>query len=287
MCRLYGFHANEPTRVECSLVHSQNALLEQGIRDSHGLSHGHGWGVAVYPDGVPRIEKQAWAAWHGEHFKNAARRVYAKTTIAHVRRATVGPPNLRNTHPFAHGRWVFAHNGTIPKFDLVRPHILEAMDSLNRQEMHGSTDSEHVFRYLLTLWGKEPERSPMELLREAIQQIVVWTREIDRDLTPSLNVLWSDGEHLIGSRLNRTLWFLERDCLFYCEICGKPHVLHNPKQEYRSVEVASEPITSERWLSVPNASVFTVGADMRIHFEALGIPMIDDELVQNAANAPV
>ncbi len=287
MCRLFGFHANEPTRVECSLVHSQNALLEQGIRDSHGLTHGQGWGVAVYPDGLPRIEKQAWAAWHGEHFKTAAGRAYARTIIAHVRRATVGPPNLRNTHPFVHGRWVFAHNGTIPKFDQVRQHMLKAIDALNRREIYGSTDSEHIFRYLLTLWRKTPERSLIELLCEAIQQIVVWTREIDRDLTPSLNVLWSDGEHLVGSRLNRTLWFLERDGLFYCEICGKPHVHHNPKQGYRAVEVASEPITSERWLGVPNASVFAVDPDLKIHFESLDIPMIDDGLVQEEANVPL
>ena len=28
MCRLYGFRANEETKVECTLVHAQNALLD-------------------------------------------------------------------------------------------------------------------------------------------------------------------------------------------------------------------------------------------------------------------
>ena len=62
MCRLYGFRASEPTRVECSLVHAQNALMEQSRMDLEGLTHGHGWGVAEHPDGVPFVEKQAWAA---------------------------------------------------------------------------------------------------------------------------------------------------------------------------------------------------------------------------------
>lgn len=33
MCRLYGFLANERTKVECSLVHAQNALLHQSRAD--------------------------------------------------------------------------------------------------------------------------------------------------------------------------------------------------------------------------------------------------------------
>ena len=49
MCRLYALRANEPTRVECSLVRSQNNLMRQSERDSEGLVHGHGWGVAEGP----------------------------------------------------------------------------------------------------------------------------------------------------------------------------------------------------------------------------------------------
>lgn len=287
MCRLYGLHANEPTRVECSLVHSQNALLEQGICDAKGLSHGHGWGLAVYPDGIPNVEKQAWAAWHGEHFKKAAARAYGRTTIAHVRRATVGPPKLRNTHPFVHGVWVFAHNGTIPNFDSVRPHMIEAMDMLNRDEIRGSTDSEHVFRYLLTLWGKNPEKPLIELLAEAIRQIVTWCREVDNDLMPSLNILWSDGRHFTGSRLNRPLWYLERNGIFFCEICGRPHVHHDTKQAYQAVEFASEPITTERWLGVPNASVFVVEPDMQARFEPLDFPVNKGQRLSKTANVSI
>ncbi|MDJ0637868.1 MAG: class II glutamine amidotransferase, partial [Paracoccaceae bacterium] len=88
MCRLYAMRANEPTQVECGLVRAQNALMAQSRGDSEGLMHGHGWGVADYPDGVPVVEKQTWAAFEGEHFTKAAARVYAHTVVAHVRRAT-------------------------------------------------------------------------------------------------------------------------------------------------------------------------------------------------------
>jgi glutamine amidotransferase len=270
MCRLYGFRANEPTRVECSLVHAQNALMAQSRMDQAGLTHGHGWGLAEHPDGVPFVEKQAWAAYHGEQFKKTAARVYARSVIAHVRRATVGPPGIENTHPFVHGVWLFAHNGTVPNFELVRERLLEELDPLHRTEIRGSTDSEHVFRYLMTLWEQAPGRPLMETLRLCLEQVIAWSREIDPEPAISLNVLWADGSHLVGSRLNRTLWYLERDGLVQCEICGRSHVHHDAKQHYRAVEIASEPITGERWLQVPNGTVFAVDPDFRLHIVPFG-----------------
>ena len=53
-------------------------------------------------------------------------------------------------------------------------------------------------------------------------------------------------------------------------ICGATHVHHNPQQRYRAVEVASEPITDESWLEIPDGAVFTVDADMRLRIEPMG-----------------
>jgi predicted glutamine amidotransferase len=270
MCRLYGFRANEPTKLECSLVRAQNALMAQSVRDRENLTHGHGWGVAEHPDGVPFVEKQAWAAYHGEHFKKTAARLYSRAAIAHVRRATVGPPSLENTHPFVHGLWLFAHNGTVPNFDQVRERLLPELDEVHRSEIHGSTDSEHIFRYLLTLWGRHPERLLAETLRRGLEQTIRWALDIDPAARLSLNVLWTNGEQLVGSRLNRTLCCLERQGLSRCEICGESHVHHDPKQPYRAIEIASEPITAEDWREVPNGSVFAVGPDFRLHVEPMG-----------------
>lgn len=270
MCRLYGFRANEPTRLECSLVLAQNALMQQSICDSEGASHGHGWGVAEHPDGIPIVEKQVWSAYHGEHFKKAAARLYSRAAIAHVRNATVGPPTLENTHPFVHGRWLFAHNGTVPAFDWVREQLLPKLSPLHRSEIRGNTDSEHVFRYLLTLWEHNPERPPLETLREGLEQVVGWAQELAPVEEVGLNVLWTTGDEFLGSCLNRTLWYLERDGLAHCAICGKTHVHHETTQHYRAVEIASEPITDEAWRRVPNGTVFAVDPDFRLRIEPMG-----------------
>jgi glutamine amidotransferase len=270
MCRLYGFRGTEPTRLECSLVRAQNALMAQSRRDREGLTHGHGWGVAEHPDGVPFVEKQAWAAYHGEHFKKTAARLYSRAAIAHVRRATVGPASLENTHPFVHGVWLFAHNGTVPNFERVRERLLPELDEPHRSEIHGTTDSEHVFRYLLTLWQRHPDRPLIDTLRDGLEQVIAWAIEIDAAAKISLNVLWTNGDRLVGSRLNRTLWYLEREGLVPCEICGETHVHHSPQQHYRAVEVASEPITNESWRQVPDGTVFAVDADLRLRIEPMG-----------------
>jgi len=275
MCRLYGFRATEPTKVECSLVHAQNALMEQSRGDTPSTAHGHGWGVVTYPDGVPQVEKQVWAAYHGEHFRKTASRIYSKLVIAHVRRATVGPPALENTHPFIHGRWMLAHNGTVPLFDQVRTRFLENMDPLHRSEIKGDTDSEHIFRFLLSLWQREPQVDLLQTLKFGLCQIIHWCREIDASVPVALNVLWSEGDRLVGSCFGRTLWYLERAGLFECEICGRPHVHHEPETAYRSVEVASEPITHEDWSPVPDGTVFDIDADVALRFEPLEPVSVD------------
>jgi glutamine amidotransferase len=173
----FGFRANEPTRLECSLVRAQNALMAQGMGDREGLTHGHGRGVAEHPDGVPFVERQAWAAYHGEHFKKTAARIYSRAVIAHVRRATVAAPSLENTHPFVHGRWLFAHNGTVRNFDQVRERLLPALDDLHRSEIRGTTDSGHVFRYLLTLWER---RRPCRIRRTWLRPAPCCSRKATR-----------------------------------------------------------------------------------------------------------
>ncbi len=264
MCRLYGFRATEPTKVECTLVYAQNALMVQSRRDREGLTHGHGWGIATYEDQVPRVERQAWAAYHGEHFRRAAARAHARTVLAHVRRATVGLPALENTHPFTDGPWAFAHNGTIPRFSALRGRMLDAITPERRVAIHGATDSEHFFQLLLTLRDREPSLPLVEAVRKGVQQMHAWCQETGTADRLGLNVLLTDGQQMAGSRWGRTLYWTERHAIRDCEICGFPHVHHTPGHEYRALVVASEPISHENWRKVPDHTVYRITSDMRL-----------------------
>lgn len=269
MCRLYGFRATEPTKVECTLVYAQNALMAQSRQDLAGLSHGHGWGVAIYEDHQPLVEKQAWAAYHGEHFRRAAARIHACAALAHIRRATVGPAALENTHPFAHGSWAFAHNGTIPSFDRVRPQMLAATAPHHRAAIAGATDSEHLFRMLMTALDAESGETLTETVRQILVQIIDWCRAVDPAAAIGLNVMLTDGQQFVGSRWGRSLFYVERLGVHDCEICGFPHIWHDPRRDYRATVVASEPISHEAWTEVPEGSIFSIAPDMSLHIEPL------------------
>ena len=101
MCRLYGFRGTAPTRLDCSLVRAQNALMAQSRQDRRGVANADGWGIGFYEDGLPVVDKFDTAAYEDRRFSEAAGRVNSPTVLAHVRQATVGGAKRANTHPFA------------------------------------------------------------------------------------------------------------------------------------------------------------------------------------------
>ena len=269
MCRLYGMRATHPTRVECELIVEQNALIRQSVRDERGEANPDGWGIGVATDGAIRCTRQTDPASESPEFRARALQVHADTVIAHVRRATVGGPSEENTHPFCHGRSMLAHNGHIPMFDKVRPRIIEALDADQRDSLQGDTDSEHFFRLLLSRLGEPSVPAMVAALRWAITHVQTWTRDMAAAPEPALNILWTFGTNLIGSRLHRSLWYLERRAPRLCRICGARHSDPTPGQAYRSVIVASEPITDEAWAEIPEGSLFWLEEAMCLRAEPI------------------
>ena len=115
MCRLFGQHAPAELDRCVPLCSAPNALRFQ----SH--LHPHGWGIAWYQGGRVHVERGLLPAHADEAFVEAARAARSRVVVAHVRDASVGPISAANTHPFVHGRWIFAHNGTVARFkDVAR-----------------------------------------------------------------------------------------------------------------------------------------------------------------------
>ena len=85
----------------------------------------------------------------------------------------------------------------------------------------------------------------------------------------ALNLLWTDGRALAGSRLNRTLWTLDRPAVRTCPLCGDDHASPPADADYRATAVASERITDEDWTEVPNGSVFSTSDNATLHLESL------------------
>ncbi|MEU6586042.1 class II glutamine amidotransferase [Nocardia sp. NPDC046763] len=136
MCRLFGLSA-APQRVRATfwLLEAPDSLSRQSHREPDGVGLG-----TFTAAGAPLVEKQPIAAYEDRLFAQEARECESETFVAHVRFASTGGLNMRNTHPFEqHGR-LFAHNG-----------VLEGLDELEhelgdyRRLVHGDTDSERFF----------------------------------------------------------------------------------------------------------------------------------------------
>jgi predicted glutamine amidotransferase len=126
---------SEPARATFWLLDAPDSLSVQSHREPDGT--GLGW---FDVNGAPHISKQAHAAYSDRRFAREAREVSSTTFVAHIRFASTGALERRNTHPFEQAGRLFAHNGVIE--DLP---ALEAQLSDDLHLVKGDTDSERFF----------------------------------------------------------------------------------------------------------------------------------------------
>jgi predicted glutamine amidotransferase len=125
----------EPTRATFWLLDAPDSLATQSHREPDGT--GLGW---FDGEGAPHVSKQPIAAYGDAEFGREARDVCSRTFLAHIRFASTGALDLRNTHPFEqHGR-LFAHNGVIESLSVLDAHLGD-----DRRLVRGGTDSERFF----------------------------------------------------------------------------------------------------------------------------------------------
>lgn len=262
MSRVYGFMATDPTRLDCSLVEAQNALVVQSDRDRVGKRHADGWGIARWHDGTVEVTRSTLPAFADRHYADVAASVESHAVIAHVRTATVGPVLLENTHPFSHGPWTLAHNGTISGFEHVRTHL----DLGFYAPAWGDTDSETVFRWILNQmadYGLDPDASSddldpiVALIEDSVSKLIDIAIAVEAPSMPTLNFVISDGRHLVASRFGGTLYWAFRRGLSDCAVCGTSHC-PQADERYKAVVIASEPLSNEEWREIPEGSVLGV-----------------------------
>ncbi|WP_406317516.1 class II glutamine amidotransferase [Streptosporangium sp. NBC_01639] len=136
MCRLFGL-SSVPQRTHATfwLLDAPDSLSDQSRRDPDGTGLGY-----FDADGTPEVHKAPIAAYQDRRFAEEARDVESATFLAHVRFASTGGLETRNTHPFLQDGRLFAHNGVIE--DMAG---LDAELGEDRSLVKGDTDSERFF----------------------------------------------------------------------------------------------------------------------------------------------
>lgn len=271
MCRLLGFRSVIPSQVHRSLVAADNALGRQSA------AHPDGWGVAYYVDGSPHVTKSPSHALSDAMFHRVSGVVSSETVLAHVRQATQGPMSVLNCHPFQYGRWVFAHNGNIPRFNKrFRRALMNEVAPKLRRFILGETDSEVLFFIFLSrLQQRAPlaQQHDIATVLDALEATMHDVRELcplEEDETMYLTAIVTDGQTLAAHQGGKELFFSthkercsDRDtCPSLSPECEAPtetgHVNH--------LLFASEPLQGENvWTEMQPGEL--IGVDGRMKME--------------------
>jgi glutamine amidotransferase len=230
MCRLLGVVASREVGFDFALARAPRSLAALSPQ------HPDGWGLAVHAPGRGwTLTREAACAGDDARFREVAEGARGQVLIGHIRKKTVGPTRLENTHPFARGEWVFAHNGTI-----AEAHVLAAETSARRAaEVRGDTDSERYFAWLLTIVD-DVRAQGRPAIERAIARAVTSLRRWPH-LGP-WNFLLSDGETLYAHRRGRALLALQRG---------------GPRRTPAWI-VASEATTDERFEELDEGALYAV-----------------------------
>ncbi len=246
-CELMGYSFNETVQSR----HIFSVFRYRELR--------HGWGTAYYPDKSVLLYKEPTKILSSKlaTFLTTYEEYKAPLMMAHVRIATVGSVLYRNTHPFqrelAGKQYVFCHNGTLSNYQNGL--------KLGSIKPIGTTDSEHLFCYLLG-----------QIEKESIEE---WNSETCKWLESKFKrandfgwmfCLFSNGEHLFAYRCDNysdeRLHYVKRKSPY-----GKIHFKGMNKTVdlstiypalSKGVIFASKPLSNESWTTVKKGKLIVV-----------------------------
>jgi glutamine amidotransferase len=240
------------------LLEAPDSLALQSRREPDGT--GLGWFDA---NGRPQLAKQPLAAYEDPAFAREAREVESTVFLAHIRYATTGEVDLRNTHPFEqHGR-LFGHNGVILELDHLEAELGEDL-----RLVRGDTDSERLF----ALITREIERHGGDV-GAGIAAAARWVAA--RLPLYALNLVLGTRDGLWALRYPDTheLWVLERGAggpgggrhLDAASAAGTVRVRCEPLARHPSVIVASERMDEDpAWRLLAPGELIHAGPALRL-----------------------
>ena len=245
MCRFLAYHG-EPILLETLITAPCHSLIHQSLHATEGKTetNGDGFGVGWYGEReTPGLYREVRPAWSDENLRSIAAQVRSRSFFAHVRAATGTPTSRANCHPFAHGRYLFMHNGQIGGWSKIR-RTVEAMipDNLYAHRT-GTTDSEAIF---LAALGQGLESDPIQALQATLARIKSAMHQAAIKEPLRFTATLTDGE---------TIW------AFRWSNDARPPSLYF-KQDEAGMRLVSEPIDGNRqgWNEIPIGATLTAHA---------------------------
>jgi len=347
MCRWFAYISNtEPTLLEDILVRPQHALTKQvndhylpylfhhipgetqkqeeaEIKLRNILNNTDGTGVGFYSwtrdeygeatGARPMIYKTIQPPSNDANFQSLCANTSALCVLAHIRMAT-SAVHMFNNHPFAFGRHLFMHNGSVSNFTDIRRDMAALMSPKAHAAVQGSTDSEHVAGLYMTYLGEDWEKKyPLAEMKRALDKAIGTVLRLQRKLLPkekaaeanSLNLCTTDGDQLVAVRF-RNHPVEQPPSLYYSTKAGatlnrkypdhpdgeagelnsdvgdgfKGSKMKNTEDHGEHVIIASEPSTykEEDWNLIDKNTAIMVDENMKVTLEPVHVDAETEEI---------
>ncbi len=278
MGALVAILQNDPNLMPCQVARLRSLVaLQEGGR----LPDAYGYGS--YSAGDVLLGKRPSGAPAPLGLGELCGAVDSEALVVHARTATVGNLKDENTHPFRFRRWLFAHDGTVEGWELVKPRLLGALPDFLRRTIQGETDSEHVFTWFLKLLRDDGQLDNLDLeaaaagqaLARTVRQIDAWSREVGVQRPSAMNLVATNGRGLVATRRGRPLHYALLEGIVPCPRDGleagtpesDPRV--RPHRRVKAVCFATLLAQPNGFIEVPEGSVVAVSRTLQVTVSAL------------------
>ncbi|MFD1213848.1 ergothioneine biosynthesis protein EgtC [Arthrobacter sp. GCM10027362] len=203
MCRHLAF-LGPPTSLAELLLVPEHGLLRQSWaprRQRYGTVNADGFGVGWYAprDDIPARYRRAVPIWADGSFADVARVTRSTAVLAAVRSATAGTSlDESAAAPYAHGRWLFSHNGRIEGWPDGVGRLAAQLPPSRLLSLEAQVDS-------ALLWALVLERlAAGAAAGEALARTVADVLEVSAG---RLNLLLTDGGTITATAVGDTLFW--------------------------------------------------------------------------------
>ncbi len=269
MGRLIGYVANRSDRLAVALHQEREAVTPPPA------SSATGWGLGFYQNGEVLHKKRPQLDPQGFDWKQVAKDVHSDCVVLHLRQPTVGDFRTSNTHPFRMRRWLFAHTGTLSRFEAIQGAIRESLPDFLARNVRGSTDSELFFHVILSFLHDEgqldlPEADPARVaqaIRSAIALLDRLGAEV-RAEPSTLNSVLTNGNLLFGIRRGEPMAFVERRGM-HDPPDDMPPAKPGTPNVLRYVMVVGGATGQPNYVDVPENGLVVVNRDLKVQTHEL------------------
>ncbi|MCB9633281.1 MAG: class II glutamine amidotransferase [Sandaracinus sp.] len=247
---------------------------ERGVVATAPATSPSGWGLGFYQNGEVLHKKRPQLTGPVE-WEALARDVVSDCVVLHLRQPTVGDFRTQNTHPFRLRRWLFAHLGTIGRFEAIEQPLRAALPDFLSRAIRGTTDSELFFLTILSFLHDAgqldrpdaDDEAVLTALRSAIALVDRLVAEV-RGPTSGLDLVLTNGRSMYAVRRGAPMSFVERRGLH--DPPGELPPTTSGPSTLRYVMVVGEPAgDAPGWTSIDDGTIVVVDRNLHVRTTSL------------------